>query len=219
MTNLEKILLTYARPYLTEAELKTLLNGTSNSRYSKIKRMLAQGKLLHVRRGLYCITEKLGFSKKPHSFELAQFIYGPSYISLESALSYYHLIPEAVYTITSVAGKRAKNFKTPLGVFDYQTVPLENLYSEVKLVQENGRLFLIAKPWKAICDYVFCYRKNWNNIDPLIKDLRINFENFPVLTNKEIQSLDDYYHQVRITHFLKGIRKDLNRLGKINEVQ
>src|SRR5437870_269064 len=108
---LERTLQDYPRPYLTEGELEALLDGTPDSRYGKVKCLLAQGKLLHIRRGLYCLTDLVGYLTKPHPFELAQHVYGPSYISLESALSFHQLIPETVYTVTSTTSKRSKEFQ------------------------------------------------------------------------------------------------------------
>lgn len=209
---LEKILRNHPRTYLTDAELEALLPGTANSRYGIVKRMLAQGKLLHLRRGLYCITNEIGYIKKPHPYELAQYVYGPSYISLESALSYHHLIPEAVYTTTSVTSRRSKEFETPLGIFSYRQVPLEDLYMEVEIIEENGYKFFMAKPWKAICDYIFCYKKNWNNLEPLLNSLRIDFDNLPILQNEESQLLEEYYHHARVSRFLKGIKKEIKYL-------
>ena len=156
---LEATLQQYPRPYLTDIELATLLDGTPDSRYGKVKRLLAQGKMVHIRKGLYCLTNTIGYLKKPHPYELAQYIYGPSYISMESALSFHKLIPETVYTITSVTNKRAKEFKTPLGIFSYLHLPIKNFYTGVKLIKESGSQFFIATPWKAICDYIFCYKK------------------------------------------------------------
>lgn len=212
--SLEQMLLKYPRPFLTNIELESLFGGTPDRRYSKVKRMLAQNKLLHIRRGLYCLTKELGYFKKPNSFELAQYIYGPSFISLESALSYHHLIPETVYTTTSVTSKRSKSFETPLGIFSYRQVPLEELYTEVMLIKENEQQFFIAKPWRAICDYIFCYRLNWNSLDPIINSLRIEINNLPVLRIEEIQLLDEYYHHSRISRFLKGIRTDLKSINE-----
>lgn len=206
---LEALLRNFPRPYLTDVELETLLGGTRNSRYSKVKRLLAQGKLLHIRRGLYCLTSKVGYLIKPHPFELAQPIYGPSYISLESALSFHRLIPERVYTITSVTCKRSKEFQTPFGVFSYHHLPRENFFMEIELIKENTACFFMAKPWKAICDYVFCYRKNWNSLQPLIESLRVNHEELPLLRNEEIQLFEDYYHNKRLSIFLHGIHRDL----------
>jgi predicted transcriptional regulator of viral defense system len=55
-------------------------------------------------------------------FEIANRIYRPSYISLETALSYYHLIPESVYGISSASTRRTYTFKTPIGEFSYKTI-------------------------------------------------------------------------------------------------
>lgn len=199
----------FPRPYLTDDELATLLGGTSDSRYGKVKRLLAQAKLLHIRRGLYCLTDLVGYTEKPHPYELAQHIYGPSYVSMESALSFHQLIPEAVYTTTSASIKRSKEFKTPLGLFHYSRLPEEDFYTGVELVNKNGYQFLVAKPWKAICDYVFIYKKDWEGIGELQKSLRINIDSLPDLRLEEIQLLDDYYHHTRISRFLKGVQNEL----------
>lgn len=206
---LDKILRNNPHPYLTDNDLKVILPGSPDSRYGKVKRFIASGKLLHIRRGLYCLTDLIDNSVKFHPFELAQYIYGPSYISLESALSYHGLIPEAVYTVTSVTGKRPKDFLTPLGSFSYLHVPLESLFTGVELIKENEHQFFMAKPWKAICDYIFCYKKNWNDLRPLLESLRINREDLPILFDEELQLLNEYYHHKRVDRFLKGVRKDL----------
>lgn len=206
---LENTLRRYPRPYLTEAELETLLDATPDSRYSKVKRLLAQGKLLRIRRGLYCLTERVGYVTKPHPFELAQFIYGPSYISFESALSFHKLIPETVYAVTSACAKRSKEFYTPLGAFNYLHLPLENFYIEVERMTENNYRFFMAKPWKAICDYVYCYKKDWDSFAPLLESLRIHRADLPMLRDEEIAVLDEYYHHTRLSRFLKGIKRDL----------
>lgn len=61
-------------PFITESELRAYLGGTPDSRYGKVRRLLAKDKLLHIRRGLYALTEEGGARKKLHPFELAQFI-------------------------------------------------------------------------------------------------------------------------------------------------
>jgi predicted transcriptional regulator of viral defense system len=216
--SIEQVLRDHPHPYLTDIELRSLLDGTPNSRYGKVKRMLAQGKLLHVRRGLYCITKEIGYTKLPHSFALAQYIYGPSFISLESALSYHGLIPEAVYTTTSACGRRSKEFDTPLGIFSFQQVPLQNLYTQVLRVDENGNQFFIAKPWRAICDYVYCYRKGWQGIDPLINSLRIEPEDLPELHDEECQLLVEYYQRDRVRRFLKGVQADWRVLKESGQI-
>lgn len=206
---LENKLRHYPHPYITDIELGTLLDGSLDSQYSKVKRLLAQGKLIHIRRGLYCLTENLSYSRKPHPFALAQYIYAPSYVSLESALAYHKLIPEAVYVTTSACAKRSKEFQTPLGVFSYLHLPPDDFYTEVELVSDDHDRFFMAKPWKAICDYIFCYKKEWNTLDPLLQSLRINRDDLPILRYEETEVLNEYYQHKRLTRFLKGIKRDL----------
>lgn len=196
-------------PCLTDVDLSLLLKGSADSRYGKLKRLLAANKLIRIRRGLYCRTDVVDHSIKMHPFELAHHIYASSYISLESALAYHKLIPEAVYTITGVCTKRSKDFNTPLGLFSYSRLPLENFYIEVERITENASHFFMAKPWKAICDYVFCYKKNWTSLDPLLKSMRINVEDLPGISNKELEILDEYYHHMRLSRFIKAIKPEL----------
>lgn len=207
-TEIERKLLHYPKGYITDTELTVLLGGTPDSRYSKIKRLIAQSKLLHIRRGLYCLTEAQGYAQKPHSFELAQFIYGPSYISLESALSFHQLIPEAVYTVTNATIKRSKTFYTPLAEFSFIHLPSENFYVEVELIKQNGYQYFMAKPWKAICDYIYCYKKNWNSLTPLADSLRVNIIDLPVLSSSTKDALKVFYHCKRINRFLDGIKDE-----------
>ncbi len=209
--SLEDILYRYQRPWLTDVDISILYTCTPDSRYGQVKRLLDQGKLIHIRRGLYCLGEKMGHVIKPHPFELAQYIYGPSYISLESALSFHGLIPEAVYEITSTCIKRAKTFQTPLGVFSYTHLPSENFYLDVEIVTESNAQFFIAKPWKAICDYVFCYKKNWKGLAPLFESLRIDQDELPILSDIDMERLDAYYQNLRIRHFLKWVGREQNR--------
>ena len=86
---------------------------------------------------------------------IANHLYGPSYISLESALSFYKLIPERVFVTRSITTKRSKVFKTKLGDFDY--IQLDSSYFSIGVRQEivdNQYAFLIATPEKAICDLI-----------------------------------------------------------------
>lgn len=208
--NIENTLRRSVHPYITDIELKTLINSTPNGMYSKVKRLTAEGKLLHIRRGLYSLTEELGYYTKPHMFELAQHVYGPSYISLESALSFHGLIPEAVYSITSVCTKRSTEFKTPIGVFSYKHLPAEGFYTEVGLVSQDQYKFLIASPWRAICDYAFCYKRYWASLKSLLEDMRINYEDLPELRDKELFALNEYYKNKRLNKFLTQIKEDFD---------
>ena len=112
------------------------------------------GDLVRLKRGLFVVSAQA--SRQAISRELAaNHILGPSYVSLESALSFYGLIPERVYAVRSATLKRAKTFSTPLGVFDYVTVPEKYFPIGIRQeIVENKYAFLIAEPTKAVCDMI-----------------------------------------------------------------
>ena len=81
-------------------------------------------------------------------------IYHPSYVSMETALSYYGLIPEAVYTITAVSTLKTKSFDTPLGTFSYRHVK-PALFFGYRILDWKGFPIKMAEPEKVILDYLY----------------------------------------------------------------
>ena len=69
----------------------------------------------------------------------------------------------------------------------------------------------MAKPWKAICDFVYCYKHNWHSLKPLEESLRIHREDLPELSDEMVILLTEYYQRQRITRFLKGVKRSLNQ--------
>ncbi len=205
-TQLEIILRGYQRPIITDIEIKALLATSDNSRYAIIKRALAKGDLIRLRRGLYLLGPHLT-NLTIHPYEVAQLIYGPSYISLESALSYHQLIPEAVYGITSVSIKRNKTFATAIGVFSYASLPQKDFFIDVCRVKELSSFF-IANPFKALCDYVYCHKKDWVGSKPLIENLRIEIEDLPKLDIHLADALSQYYKTKRIDKFMYSLTQE-----------
>ncbi|NOQ51886.1 MAG: hypothetical protein GQ578_06695 [Desulfuromonadaceae bacterium] len=152
----------------------------------KISRMLAEGDILKIKRGLYVLSSE--YRTAPVSKPLlANLIYGPSYVSLDFALSYYGLIPEGVFEISSMTPKRVKYYDTPLGRFTY-THSFASLYG-IGIVSEasaDGSCFLIASPEKALCDkVVFTKKLSATSVKAmrtfLTEDLRIDLEDLTQL--------------------------------------
>lgn len=199
---LTNILWRNASVYMTEEQLAHLLDGTPDSRYARLHRAVAKGQLLRVKRGLYCLGERLAAQQNAHPFELAQLVYGPSYISLESALSYYGLIPEAVRVVTSVTTKRNKKFLTPLGEFSYRRLPTNDFFLGVNFCQDGNNKFFMASPWKAILDYIYCYKKEWHTLTPMVESLRLDVENLPKISKEDLLRLKEFYHCKRIDRFI-----------------
>ena len=205
----EKIFENAPYGYFTSQDVATLFPGSEDKRYGLVKRAIAGGEIINIRRGLYCLASK--YQKKSiNLYALAQHIYGPSYVSLESALSWHGWIPEAVYTLTSVSSGKSKEFKTPLGAFSYNRVPQKVFYTGVeRLADEAGNIFLMASPMKALADYVYVHKKDWTDLKPAAESLRIELEEFESVTSGDLDSLIENYTSRRVQKFIKGLRKDL----------
>jgi hypothetical protein len=135
------------------ATLVTLLRQYRSPK-DKIAAMEKQQQLIRIKKGLFVVAPQEGIGTISREL-IANHLYGPSYVSLESALSYHNLIPERVYSVRSVTMKRAKKYDTPLGVFDYRTVSPD--YFSIGIQQQvtnNNTTFLIASPEKALCDMI-----------------------------------------------------------------
>ena len=85
---------------------------------------------------------------------IANRIYAPSYIGLESALSYYKLIPEAVFKTISTTTRKTKVFKTDIALFDFRTIH-RRLFWGYTLKNNNSHSFLISDLEKTILDYLY----------------------------------------------------------------
>lgn len=141
-------------------------------------------------------------------FEIANRIYSPSYISFEIALSYYGLIPERIYGITSASTRRTYNFKTPIAEFIYRTIT-PRLFSGYNLVKYDNKYFKMASVEKAILDY-FYINSNLKDKDDFA-GLRINKSIFLKQVNEEklYKFLEEFGKKTltkRITAFLEFIK-------------
>ena len=119
----------------------------------KIRQLEREGRIIRLKRGLY--VNAMETAGRILSAELiANHLYAPSYVSMSSALRYYGLIPEAVYTQQSMTLKHAKVFDTPLGRFEYIYIPREAFSVGLTIVRQADYAFVMASPEKALCDLV-----------------------------------------------------------------
>ena len=120
----------------------------------KISELIKNGELVSLRRGLYVPGPSTGLPI-PESFLIANHLRGPSYVSLEAALSHWGFIPERTYEISSVTIKPSKKIKTPIGRFGYQQLPTPYYSYGIRSVElTTNQLVLLASPEKAICDKI-----------------------------------------------------------------
>lgn len=153
--------------------------GNYKSAKDKVCSLEKKGEIIRIRKNLYVNSSQsthIEISKQL----LANHIYGPSYISFQTALSLYGLIPERVVTTFSASPKRKKEFKTPFGIFEYKSIPKN--YFSIGITQKtinNTYTFLIASPEKTLCDTILLCKQRIQSkkamLEYLIEDLRIDF--------------------------------------------
>lgn len=195
--------------------LSVILSKQVSNVNAKISYMVKQGSLIRLRKGLYTF----GYAYQTSSIDiisLANLLYAPSYLSFEYALSYYGLIPERVYEVTSASLYTKKVFETPIGRFSYRPIPLEVyalgvdwLYDEVN----GGKL--IATPEKALCDKIRADRgigrlTQEKMADYLEFDLRIEWESLFGLDLALIEAISKAYS----SHNLKTLSGLLKKRKK-----
>jgi hypothetical protein len=147
----------------------------------KISELLKSKELISIRRGLYITGPKMDLPS-PEPFLIANHLRGPSYVSLESALSYWNMIPERAYEISSVTIKTSKKYKNQVGRFSYQQLKTPYYSYGIRNIESSPKqTMLIASPEKALCDKVVLTPKiNLRSIKQtrefLMEDLRMDSE-------------------------------------------
>ena len=184
--------------------------GSRGSRLDALlKRAVASREVWRIHRGLYSLSDRYS-QGKINPLELALRVHGPSYVSLETALSYHGWIPEAVRAVTSVALGRSRTFNTPIGLFSFTRVPQRSFLAGVRRVSEEGRgAFFLATPLKALADHVYVQRCDWHSAAPIVQSLRVDPEYLVELTGELFDEVMSAYKPGRVSRFLAGLREDL----------
>lgn len=176
----------------------------------KIKRDVNNGILFPIVRGIY---ETNG---NTDGFLLASYIYGPSYLSFEYALSFHNLIPErvVVYTNATFNKRKSKAYKNHFGLFTYRDVPKEAFPFFVQAYVQDTYAYFIASPEKALCDLLYIKQqvKSIKELEMLLfEDLRINKDTFKLLNVNDLMFLSKKYISNNIKFLLKYIEDGLIR--------
>jgi predicted transcriptional regulator of viral defense system len=131
---------------------------------------------------LYILSD---FKNEIDSMKVASKIYFPSYVSLETVLGYYGIIPEAVFTTTSVTTRKTKEFKTPLGNFSYQKIKKE-AFGGFETRKQGKVTFNLALPEKALVDFFYLNRNTLNGTKEQFEGYRFS-EDFKYNKNRLLQ--------------------------------
>jgi len=154
-------------PVLTLSDIRVVDNGFDRRRLSEWQR---KGYIRKIVKGGYVFSE---FElNEERLFLIANRIYSPSYISLESALAYYHLIPESIYAVTSISTRRTYEFETPLSRFVYRSLK-RTAFVGYDIAPGKVRMAFMEK---ALLDYFYLHPALQTEDD--FESLRINADEF-----------------------------------------
>jgi predicted transcriptional regulator of viral defense system len=120
----------------------------------QLSRWVRSGKLIQLTKGLYTLAEPYA-KVRPHPFVLANAMKRASYVSLQSALGYYGMIPEHVPTVTSVTTQRPQNVETPLGLFAFRHIKKSWFHGYEQTDLGSGQKAFVATPGKALLDLIY----------------------------------------------------------------
>lgn len=173
----------------------------------RIGALLADGSLVRVRKGLYVLGER--YRRSPLSREvLANLISGPSYVSLDYALSSYGMIPERVADVTSITMGRSRRFATPFGAFTYRAFSPSRYVPGILWAGEGDTRYLKASPEKALVDKVWTDKRfspaRVADFDAyLFEDLRLDEERLPALDRERFAAIARAFASRKIDMLLR----------------
>lgn len=199
-------------PVVTHEALAYHLSPEISNVNAKVSYMVKKGELVRLKKGVYMFSE--AYRTKPVDLiAVANMLYTPSYISFEYALSYYGLIPERVYEVTSATLHGKKRFDTPLGYFTYRPVPKKAYSIGLDWIydSDNGGK-LIATPEKALCDKIHSDRGigrlTQKSLYAYIEnDLRIEWESIDAMNHALLRAISEAYGTSNLQTLSKLIAK------------
>ncbi len=166
----------------------------------QLSRWTKAGRLHQLRRGLYALAPP--FQKvKPHPFVIANRMVRGSYVSCQSALAHYGLIPEYVPVITSVTAGRPARWETPLGNFEFRHLKINLLRGYRWIDVGEGQKAFVALPEKALLDLIHLQPEA--DSPEYLRELRL--QNLERLNLDELQRLASLFDKPKLQRAAKFV--------------
>ncbi len=191
---------TIKKPYFSRLDISMM--GLKVYNY-QISLWAKKGYIERIKRGLYVFAERRS-DLSPE--EISFLIYGPSYISLEFAMSYYGFIPEMVYVITAISPKTTRKFTNKFGKFIYRSIK-PSLFFGYQVMETKYGKYLLSESEKAILDYLY-FNLSCIASKEDIEELRINCEMIKKTVNrKKIEFYAEKFKSKKMQKIIKIILK------------
>jgi len=149
-----------------------------------------------LKRGIYAFS-----LNSPTKFEIANKLYKPSYVSFETVLSYYGVIPEIVYEVTSATTRQTRTFNIQNSIFNYLKIKKELFFGyQPKRIQ--GRIILIAEKEKALLDYIYL----------------LSLKKRPLNERVDLEKIDTHKLGYYVKYYKENIKKNRAFINLVKEV-
>jgi len=125
----------------------------SNDVRRQLARWVRTGRVIQLRRGLYTLAPPYR-KGAPHPFVVANALVTGSYVSVQTALAFYGLIPEYVSLTISITPRRPAEWHTPLGDFRFHHLASRLFFGYRQIDFPEGQTAFVATPEKALLDLV-----------------------------------------------------------------
>jgi predicted transcriptional regulator of viral defense system len=186
-------------------ESSILLAGKVDPRMIRVQlsRWVKAGKIYQLRRGLYSLAPPYQ-RQQPHPFLVANHLQKASYVSLQSALSFYGLIPDVVHSTTSVSTGRPERLETPLGAYEFRHIKTALLFGYQRMeVGERGAF--VATPEKALLDLI--YLQPGGDSIAYLKELRL--QNTGTLDTNRLQKQSEQFNMPKLQNAVRRILQQM----------
>lgn len=192
-----------------EFDYNLLLNALRDYKKprDKIRGLIRDKDIIRVKKGLYVLGRD--YNKPYNKFVLANLIYGPSYITGQTALAFWNMIPERVELMISMTTKKKKQFETPIGRFSYLYCPKTAFSIGVQLEDAGDqKKFLIASPEKALCDITAAqtHISTRNEMTEFLELMRLDFSIYKSLDFSLLEEIKAGYHRQSIKLLLHCVK-------------
>lgn len=185
------------RGFFTVSDMEKVIGLPRKSLLVTLSRLAAKKMLIRVKRGVY----QVGLSEIDVK-KIANQLYYPSYLSFETALSFYGVISQIPYTQTFATLKKSKKM-----ILWNTEVEFTKLKQELFFGYKLEKSIYIAELEKALLDELYLVSRGKRNINIEELDLRnINkaklFEyakRFPHYINKQLTLVRSYIGTTPIT--------------------
>jgi predicted transcriptional regulator of viral defense system len=160
--------------------------------------------LIPLKRGVYVLNENDRKITPSREYIANQLVF-PSYVSCEYVLSLYNIIPERVYTITSITSKKTMEYTNHFGVFSYRNLKAELFFGFTANKDENELTYIMAEKEKALIDFLYLNLSKIKYLDINFLNEYYRMENLDQMDKSKIKYYTQKYKSKKLITLIDNI--------------